>query len=610
MKPRGVPLTHVLHDPESTQHRPEDNVFALLRRVFQYAKPHRNLLLPLSIQVLVRASLLPMGTWAMAAVINGPIAHRDPVGVLYGTAGFAALAALTNILFHYRYKLALKLGEAVIHDLRAEVFRHVLRMPMAYFDKTKTGRIIGRVTSDIDSIRTGVQDVVFISAVQIGQMLVASALMLYYDRLLFLVVVTLAPIVWILNRTFTTRVTEAQRKASESYSRIAATLSESVSGVRVTQGFVREDVNAAYFRELAADQASYNMVMARTSALFLPLLECITQVFTGLLLLIGSWRVLSPNSTADIGDIVQFFFLSALLFEPVKNVGNQYAAALAAMVGAERVFRLLDTPPAWIDALNVRQLPLRTANTDGAAYGVHVEFRDLTFAYEPGRHVLKHINFCASPGQTIALVGHTGSGKTSITNLLAKLYLPESGGLLLDGMDIREIQSDSLHRQMSVVQQASFLFEGTVLENIRFARPEATEEEAREVTRQLGFGDLIDALPKGILTPVGEGGSGLSAGQRQLVNFARALIVNPRLLILDEATSAIDSPTEARIQRALATLLHGRISFVVAHRLSTIRGADLILVLENGEIVERGTHAELLVHGGVYAGLHAHFTRE
>lgn len=602
MKPRPVPLTHVSHDPELTQHRPEQSTLQLLKRVFSYTRPHRRLLLPLAAQVLLRALLLPAGTWAMAAIINGPIEHRDPSGIAKGVLGFTLLAVFTNLMFHYRYKLALQLGEAVIHDLRAEVIRHVYRLPMVFFDTTKTGRIIGRVTSDIDSIRTGVQDVVFISAVQIGQMIVAASLMIYYDWLLFCIVLLLTPIVWALNTTFSKRMTEAQRKASESYSRIAATLAESVSGVRITQGFVRETLNAEYFRELAADQAKYNMVMARQSALFLPLLECNTQLFTALLLVVGGWRVLRPDSSVELGHIVQFLFLSVLLFEPIKNVGTQYTSALAAMVGAERVFRLLDTPPAWVDVGGLNLPPPREQS-----FGINVEFRNLTFAYEQGRPVLKNISFSAQPGQTIALVGHTGSGKTSITNLITKLYLPQEGALLLDRVEIRELKSSSLHSQIGVVHQHSFLFEGTVLDNIRFARPEASEEEVRATVAMLGFSDLIHALPDGLHTRVGEGGAGLSSGQKQLVNFARALLVNPRLLILDEATSAIDVSTEAKIQTALDTLLKGRTSFVIAHRLSTIRRADLILVLQEGVILERGTHSQLLELGGEYSRLHARF---
>lgn len=605
MKQGITALTHVKHDPETTQHRPEEGLFQLLRRVFSYTLPHRRLLIPLTIQVLLRAALLPLGTWAMAAVINGPIEHRDSHGIMYGALGVAGLAAFTNWMFHFRYRLALELGEAVIHDLRSEVMRHVFQMPMVFFDTTKVGRIIGRVTSDIDSIRTGVQDVVFISAVQLGQMVVAGAMMLYYDWVLFLVVLLLAPIIWSLNRTFTQRMTDAQRKATESYSRIAATLAESVSGVRVTQGFVREDVNAAYFRELAKDQARFNMVMSRQSAIFLPLLECNTQIFTALLLLIGGWRVLSSHTDASVGNIVQFFFLSALLFDPIKNIGNQYSAALAAMVGAERVFRLLDTPPAWIETGDT---PLETIPGDGAP-GINVEFANLWFSYEQNRPVLRNISLKAGPGQTVALVGHTGSGKTSITNLITKLYLPQSGLLTLDGIDIRKLHSQSLHASIGVVHQHSFLFEGTVCDNIRFAKPDASEEEVRRVTWELGFGELIEKLPEGLNTRIGEGGTGLSSGQRQLVSFARALLVNPRLLILDEATSAIDAPTEMCIQNALQTLLRGRTSFVIAHRLSTIRKADMIIVLDQGEIVERGTHSQLVSLGGAYAKLHDHFVR-
>jgi ATP-binding cassette subfamily B protein len=607
MKTAIVPLTHVKRDPEDLQYRPELSVVALLKRVFEYAKPHARVRNLLVFHVVLRSILLPLCTWAMGAVVNGPIEHRDAPGIIAGALGFAALAAFTNFTFHYRYKYALQLGEAVIHDLRAALFRHILKMPMSFFDTTKVGRIIGRVTSDIDSIRTGVQDVVFIGIVQFGQMLVAAVLMIYYDWVLFGMVAAIGPIVWVLNRTFTSRVADAQRRASESFSRITATLTETVSGVKVTQGFVREELNAGYFKDLVGDQARYNMISARTSAVFLPLLEFKTQLFTASILLFGGWRVLSMGSANAVGNIVQFLFLSALFFEPLKALGNLYASALSAMVGAERVFRTLDTPPAWQDASGCVELTVAVAENGATAMGARVELRGLGFEYEKDRPVLRNIDLVAQPGTTVALVGHTGSGKTTITSLVAKMYLPTSGELLIDGLEIRNIRSDSLHSQMGVVHQQSFLFEGTVMENIRFARPGATEEEVIAVTEQLSFRDLIESLPDGFQTQVGESGANLSVGQRQLVSFARALLINPRLLILDEATSAIDALTEARIQNALATLLSGRTSFVVAHRLSTIRNADQIIVLQDGEIVERGKHSELLQLDGVYAGLNAHF---
>jgi ATP-binding cassette subfamily B protein len=287
------------------------------------------------------------------------------------------------------------------------------------------------------------------------------------------------------------------------------------------------------------------------------------------------------------------------------------------MAGAERIFGLLDAKPDWEDAPDAVDLPdprVRHAAFPGPdpaepSPGVQIEFRHVSFGYDPARLVLHDVHFTAEPGRMIALVGHTGSGKSSIINLVAKFYLPTRGEVLIDGREIRALTSHSLHRQMGIVQQQNFLFSGTVLDNIRLGRPGAAEDDVRAAARRLDCLDLFDDLPRSLQTEVGEKGSGLSVGQRQLVCFARALLADPRLLILDEATSSIDALTEARIQRALAMLLRGRTSFVVAHRLSTIRHADLVLVLDQGRIIERGTHAELLTLRGHYAALYRQFVQ-
>jgi ATP-binding cassette subfamily B protein len=438
-----------------------------------------------------------------------------------------------------------------------------------------------------------------VSVVQLGQMLIAALIMLWCDWLLFLLVLALAPVLYAANRLFHRRMSYALREVQESFSRVTATLAESVHGIRVTQGFVRQQTNAEMFSELVADHSQYNMQVTRAHSLFLPLLDLNSQVFIAALLLLGGCQVFYFHA-ADLGDLVMFFFMANMFFSPITVLGNQYQQALTAMAGAERVFRLLDLEPEWQDSPTAIEPPRLSGR---------VEFRDVSFGYLSDRLVLRNLNFRAEPGQTIALVGATGSGKTSIVNLIAKFHLPAGGEVLIDGLNFLDLKTDALHQQLGIVLQQNFLFTGTVLDNIRVGRPSATDEEVVDAARRLGCLDLLEALPHGLQTQVGERGGSLSLGQRQLVCFARAMLADPRILILDEATGSVDPLTEARIQASLSVLLQGRTSFVIAHRLSTVRHADLVLVLDDGQIVENGRHPELLAQGGVYAQLYRSFAQ-
>jgi ATP-binding cassette subfamily B protein len=572
----------------------------LIRRIFTYTRPYaakRNRLLCLT---LLRGLQVPMLAWMIGATINGPIAGHDRHGILVYSGAFLALVLFTVATVHFRQRFALELGEAVVHDMRSALFRKLMGMPMSFFNRTKFGRIISRITSDIDSVRVGVQDVAFVSIVQALQMTASAALMAWYNWKLFSIMLLLAPVIWVLNQHYREEMSHHLRKVQESWSRLTSTLAESVNGIRVTQAFVRQEINAGFFRKLLGLHAENNVGMARASAVFIPLLQMKSQLFLAVMALFGGYGALHWHGWLhmEVGDLVMFFFLANLFFDPVQVIGNQYNQALTAMAGAERFFRLMDLEPEWTDAPTAKPL----ARIDG-----RVEFQAVHFAYDPGRPVLADVSFVVEPGQTVALVGHTGSGKTTIVGLLQKFHLPTAGRVLVDGRDLLDLTSDSLHAQMGSVQQNNFLFAGSVSENIRLARPDATDEEVRAALRALDSLDLIEALPQGLETQVGDKSASLSLGQRQLVCFARALIAEPRILVLDEATSAIDTVTETRLQKALELLLRGRTSFVVAHRLSTIRKADLVLVLDKGRLVERGNHATLLAAGGVYARLHEEF---
>lgn len=591
-KPDGKPV----HEWDRQNTSPLD--LRLLKRLFRYTRPYARSRNWLTFLVVVRGLQGPILAWMLATFINALIFAADKRTVLMNAGVFFIFALFTQITLRYRTLLALQLGENVIFDLRNEVFAHLQVMPMSFYNRTKVGWIISRVTSDAEEVRLGIQDVLFVSLVGFVQMIGAAVIMAYLNWRLFLVVLGMTPVLYAMNRFFRGRLSVAFRAQKESFSRMTAVIAESVTGVRVTQGFVRQDANTAAFGELVNEHGANNIRTERLQGIFVPMLEFNTQVFIACLLLVGGWMVLHDGGeTTPVTDVVEFFFLAGVFFAPVQSLGQRYTMAMSAVSAGERVFRVLDTPPEWSDAPGA---------TDVKIEG-EVEFKHLNFGYNPEKLVLRDICFVAKPGQTLALVGHTGSGKSSIINLLSKFYLPTSGEILIDGHEIRNIRGESLHRQMGIVLQVNFLFTGSVMDNIRYGKPDATDEEVREAARQLDCYDLLEDLSDGFNTEVGEGGASLSLGQRQLVCFTRAMLANPRILILDEATSAVDTMTEARVQQALKTLLQGRTSLVVAHRLSTIRHADQVLVLDHGLIVERGNHTQLLEAGGIYANLYRQF---
>ncbi|HOK05468.1 MAG TPA: ABC transporter ATP-binding protein [Victivallales bacterium] len=574
---------------------PSEISLKLFWRIFKYTAPYARKRNILFILVILRSIQLLVITWMIGKIINGPISSGNFRDILLSVIGFFAFVIFTQFCFIFRSKLAMELGESVIFDLRKEVLEHLAEMRMSYFTKTKVGRIISRFTSDAEALRSGIQNVVFVSLVQFGGMLVASILMCYYDWQLFMCVLALGPVVLLLDRYFRKRLMKAYRDVQESFSRVTSNVVESIRGIKVVQGFSREKLNSKQFSKLVDTHADYNIKVAENESVFLPLLELNSQVFIAILLLIAGIRV--HNGTLELSTLIQFFFLSNFFFSPINVIAGQFNMALTAIAGAERLFNFLDEKPDWVDRPTATYIEIKGK----------VEFKKVNFSYKKGTPILKDISFSAEPGMTIALVGHTGSGKSTITNLIAKFYLPDSGEILIDGKNILDIQTSCIRKKMGIVLQSNFLFNGSVMENILLGKENSSENDAIEAAEKLECRDIIEALPEGFNTIVGENGVGLSLGQRQIICFCRAMLANPKIFILDEATSSVDSITEEKIQNALSKLLKDRTSFVIAHRLSIVRKADLILMMENGEIVERGNHHQLLKQRGKYAKLYREF---
>jgi ATP-binding cassette subfamily B protein len=563
-----------------------------LTALYRLAKPYK-LRTSLAIATLLLATAVSLAPpYLVGAAVNAVDSKNETeLGVI--VSAFVGVGLLAIACSYAQTYFTGWTGERMLADLRNHLFRHLQRLSLGFYERNRAGVLISRLTNDVEALDQLVTDGVT-SLVQNTLTLVGSAILLFWlDWRLALAVLTILPALMVATAIFRKRSARSYRRVRETLGAVTATLAEDIAGMRVLQAFTRERAAQEQFRRVSETYRATNQETVVQNALYFPFVDLLSTVATAIVLGYGGYLVF--HGEMSIGVLTAFLGYLTNFFDPVQQLSQLYSTFLSAVAALDKIMDVLVEEPEVADAASAVELE----RIRGA-----VGFDGVRFAYGSGPEVLHGIDLEVPAGTTVALVGHTGAGKSTIAKLLARFYDPTAGSISIDGVDLRDVRQESLRRQLGIVPQESFLFAGTLAENIAFGRPEASPEEIAAAVRAVGAEELVAQLEHGSQTQLGERGFRLSLGQRQLVAFARALLADPRILILDEATSSVDIGTERQIERALRRLLHGRTAFVIAHRLSTIRDADLIVVLEHGRVVEQGTHDELLLRGGLYTDLY------
>ncbi|MER9095184.1 ABC transporter ATP-binding protein/permease [Mesorhizobium sp. M0700] len=582
-------------------HRIEEEMFgrafdkSILRRIWAFVRPYRA-----RVVITIAAMLIFTGTQLLIPLIiryaldQGMNPARTDRSAQLAAVGAFVLAILVNFAAGYMQETVVgKVAETVLFDIRRAMFGHLQKVSLSFMDKTEVGRLMSRLQGDVNSIQEFLETSVY-SVGDVALLFGIVFVMLWLDFRLGLLTLSVLPVLVIVRIVWLPRARAAFMAAHETNSVVNGALAEAIHGVRTVQSMDRQQVNFILFDDKAHANLRTHLIAAKYALVMVPIVDALTGLAMAAVIVVGGSMVM--NGRIDVGVLVAYLFYIQRFFDPIRSLTLQYSIMQRAMASGKRLTDVLDVK---IDVQDKPNAEVLSPEMDGS-----VEFRDVTFGYNPNRSVLKNVSFRVNPGETVALVGPSGSGKSSAMALVHRFYDVQQGQVLVGGHDVRDLTQESLGREVAMVLQEPFLFTGTVFENIRYHKTEATRDKVIEAAKAVGAHDFIMSLADGYETQLGERGDNLSLGQRQLISFARALVADAKILVLDEATANIDSYTEMQIQKALIKLLEGRTGLVIAHRLATIRGADRIIVLQNGQVVATGNHDQLIAMGGLYSKLY------